>query len=71
VVDFALITAFMVAEVIGDLPTGSLALLAEARRMLSDSASLGLAFFAVWLAQDAADSLDGRIEDEDLNGMEE
>jgi hypothetical protein len=37
--------------------------------MLSDS--LGLAFFTVWLAQDAADSLDRWIEEEDLNGKEE
>jgi cation diffusion facilitator family transporter len=50
VVVFALITAFMVAEVIGGLLTGSLALLADVGHMLSDSASLGLAFFAVWLA---------------------
>jgi cobalt-zinc-cadmium efflux system protein len=47
---FALISAFMVVEVIGGLLTGSLALLAEAGHMLSDSASLGLAFFAAWLA---------------------
>jgi cobalt-zinc-cadmium efflux system protein len=47
---FALISAFMVVEVIGGLLTGSLALLADAGHMLSDSASLGLAFFAAWLA---------------------
>jgi cobalt-zinc-cadmium efflux system protein len=40
----------MVVEVIGGLLTGSLALLADAGHMLSDSASLGLAFFAAWLA---------------------
>jgi cobalt-zinc-cadmium efflux system protein len=47
---FALISTFMVVEVIGGLLTGSLALLADAGHMLSDSASLGLAFFAAWLA---------------------
>jgi cobalt-zinc-cadmium efflux system protein len=47
---FALISSFMVVEVIGGLLTGSLALLADAGHMLSDSASLGLAFFAAWLA---------------------
>jgi cobalt-zinc-cadmium efflux system protein len=33
------------------LLTGSLTLLADAGHMLSDSASLGLAFFAAWLAR--------------------
>jgi len=47
----ALTSAFLVAEVIGGLLTGSLALLADAAHMLSDSVSLGLAFLAVWLAQ--------------------
>jgi cobalt-zinc-cadmium efflux system protein len=45
------ITTFMVAEAIGGLLTGSLTLLADAGHMLSDSASLGLAFFAAWLAR--------------------
>ena len=47
----ALTSAFLVAEIIGGLLTGSLALLADAAHMLSDSVSLGLALFAVWLAQ--------------------
>jgi cobalt-zinc-cadmium efflux system protein len=47
---FVLITAFMVAEVVGGLITGSLALIADAGHMLSDSFSLGLALFAVWIA---------------------
>jgi cobalt-zinc-cadmium efflux system protein len=37
--------------VVGGLLTGSLALLADAAHMLSDSVSLGLALIAVWLAQ--------------------
>ena len=41
---------FMVAEVIGGLLTGSLALLADAGHMLSDTASLAVALFAAWLA---------------------
>jgi cobalt-zinc-cadmium efflux system protein len=49
-IGFALTSAFMVVEVIGSMLTGSLALLADAGHMLSDSASLGLAFFAAWLA---------------------
>jgi len=41
----------MVAEVLGGLFTGSLALLADAGHMLSDALSLGVALFAVWLAR--------------------
>jgi cobalt-zinc-cadmium efflux system protein len=46
----ALTTVFLVAEVVGGLIAGSLALLADAGHMLSDSLSLGIALFAVWLA---------------------
>ena len=46
----ALTSTFMVAEVLGGLLTGSLALLADAGHMLSDALSLGVALFAVWLA---------------------
>ncbi|MDP9424509.1 MAG: cation diffusion facilitator family transporter [Actinomycetota bacterium] len=46
----ALTGCFMVAEVIGGLLTGSLALLADAGHMLSDTASLAVALFAAWLA---------------------
>ena len=51
---FVLTTVFMVAEVIGGLVTGSLALLADAGHMLSDAFSLGVALFAVWLAEKPA-----------------
>ena len=47
----ALTTSFLLAEVVGGILTGSLALLADAAHMLSDSFSLALALFAVWLAQ--------------------
>jgi cobalt-zinc-cadmium efflux system protein len=47
---FALTTTFTVAEVVGGLLTGSLALLADAGHMLSDNLSLALALFAAWLA---------------------
>lgn len=47
----ALTATFVVVEVIGGILTGSLALLADAAHMLSDSVSLGLALLAVWLAQ--------------------
>ena len=41
---------YTVAEVVGGLTTGSLALLADAVHMLSDNVALALALFAVWLA---------------------
>lgn len=40
----------MVAEVLGGYFTNSLALLADAGHMASDAAALGLALFAMWLA---------------------
>lgn len=46
-----LVLAYMVAEAVGGWLTGSLALLADAGHMLSDAASLGLALFALWIAQ--------------------
>jgi cobalt-zinc-cadmium efflux system protein len=45
-----LIAGFTVVEVVAGLLAGSLALLADAAHMLSDTGSLGLAFFAAWLA---------------------
>src|SRR5215218_6188502 len=46
----AITATYTVAEVIGGLITGSLALLADAGHMLSDNFSLGLALFAFWLS---------------------
>ena len=48
---FLLTTAFLALEVVGGFLTGSLALLADAGHMASDAVSLGLALFAVWLAE--------------------
>jgi cobalt-zinc-cadmium efflux system protein len=45
-----LAAAYMVAEVVGGLITGSLALLADAAHMASDVAALALALFATWMA---------------------
>jgi cobalt-zinc-cadmium efflux system protein len=45
-----LTTVFMVAEVVGGLLADSLALLADAGHMLSDTLALGVALFAAWLA---------------------
>lgn len=50
---FVLVLAsfYMVAEIVGGLWTGSLALLADAGHMFTDVAALGLSLFAIWLAQ--------------------
>lgn len=45
-----LVLLYMVAEVVGGLLTGSLALLADAAHMAADAAALGLALFALWFA---------------------
>ena len=47
----ALTAGFMVAEAVGGLLTGSLALLADAGHMLSDTLSLAIALLAIWFAQ--------------------
>ena len=49
-VALALIGGFMVAEVIGGIMSGSLALLADAGHMLTDAAAIGLAILALWIA---------------------
>lgn len=48
--------AFMVVEVIGGLVSGSLALIADAAHMLTDTAALGLAWIAFRLARRPPDS---------------
>ncbi len=48
---FGLTTLYLVAEVIGGLRTGSLALLADAGHMLTDVAGLGLALLAIRFAE--------------------
>lgn len=46
----ALTATYMLAEIIGGLLTGSLALLADAAHMGTDVAGIALALFAIWLA---------------------
>lgn len=48
--------SYMIAEIVGGIATGSLALLADAGHMASDVASLALASFALWVAQRPADA---------------
>jgi cobalt-zinc-cadmium efflux system protein len=47
---------YMIAEFVGGLLTGSLALLADSGHMLSDMGALGLAAFAAWIADRPATS---------------
>ncbi|HEX8429791.1 MAG TPA: cation diffusion facilitator family transporter [Longimicrobium sp.] len=49
-----LAAGYMVAEVVGGLMAGSLALLADAGHMLSDVGALALSLFAVWIARKPA-----------------
>ena len=51
VIALVITSVFLIAEVIGGLITGSLALLADAGHMATDVAALGLALLAVWLAR--------------------
>ncbi|WP_331235471.1 cation diffusion facilitator family transporter [Natronorarus salvus] len=53
----AINTTFFVVELAGALYSGSLTLLADAVHMLTDSASLGLALLAAWLATRPPDSV--------------
>lgn len=50
----ALTTTYMLAEVIGGIITGSLALIADAGHMLTDVFGLGLALFAIWFSSKPA-----------------
>ncbi len=43
-------TTFMLVEAVAGLMSGSLALVADAGHMLTDSAAIGLALFATWIA---------------------
>lgn len=51
---FVLIAGYMVAEIVGGLVSGSLALLADAGHMATDAAAIGLALLAMWIAERAA-----------------
>lgn len=52
----ALISTFMVVEVVVGVLANSLALLADAGHMVTDSAAIGLSLFAFWLASRPASS---------------
>jgi cobalt-zinc-cadmium efflux system protein len=50
VISLALISGYAVAEVVGGIVSGSLALLADAGHMVTDAAAIGLALLAIWVA---------------------
>lgn len=50
-VTLVLVTAYMIAEIVGGILANSLALLADAGHMLGDAGALGLALFAIWFAR--------------------
>ena len=54
IVALCLISSYMVAEVIGGLMSGSLALIADAGHMLTDAAAIAMALVAMWIADKAA-----------------
>ena len=47
---FFLISGFMVAEIVGGIMSGSLALLADAGHMLTDAGAIALALLALWIS---------------------
>jgi len=51
VIALLLLSVYLVAEIVGGLLTGSLALLADAGHMASDIAALALSLFALWIAR--------------------
>jgi cobalt-zinc-cadmium efflux system protein len=55
-VALALTGLYTIAEAVGGKVSGSLALLADAGHMLSDTAALALAVFAMWVAQKPRDA---------------
>lgn len=54
IIALMLITGYMIAEVIGGVLSGSLALLADAGHMLTDAAAIVMALIAMWIAEKPA-----------------
>ena len=50
-ISLVLITTYMVAEIVGGIVSGSLALLADAGHMATDAGAIALALGAMWIAQ--------------------
>ena len=54
IIALTLISTYMVAEVIGGILSGSLALIADAGHMLTDAAAIAMALVAMWIAERVA-----------------
>ncbi|MCE2464894.1 MAG: cation transporter [Dehalococcoidia bacterium] len=54
IISLVLISTYMVAEVVGGIISGSLALIADAGHMLTDAAAIAMAIFAMWIAEKGA-----------------
>ena len=54
IIALALISTYMLAEVVGGILSGSLALIADAGHMLTDAAAILMALVAMWIAEKAA-----------------
>ena len=54
IIALALISSYMLAEVVGGILSGSLALIADAGHMLTDAAAILMALIAMWIAERAA-----------------
>ncbi len=54
IISLVLISTYMVAEVVGGIVSGSLALIADAGHMLTDAAAIAMAIFAMWIAERGA-----------------
>ena len=50
IIALILISSYMIAEVVGGILSGSLALISDAGHMLTDAAAIGMALAAMWLA---------------------
>ena len=56
IISLFLISSFMIAEVIGGILSGSLALLADAGHMITDAMAIALALFALWIGDRVEDA---------------
>ena len=54
IIALTLVSTYMLAEVVGGILSGSLALIADAGHMLTDALALGMALAAMWIAERSA-----------------
>ena len=54
IIALTLISTYMLAEVVGGILSGSLALIADAGHMLTDALAIGMALVAMWMAERSA-----------------